>query len=477
MSLDVAEAGARRLQRVGDDDSDHMLQLLLANYQRVTADPRKMGYLRFLLKHYAKSPTPWRDCMKDNLKRFGPKTPGLCVAPTTPVSTSAGLVEIADLRPGDLVWSFDGEQFVLKPVLWSGLTRKQAPVVRVEVEDEVELLVTPDHPLLRYCGEWAGASDLQCGDFLLGPLFGCVGSCGFPAASGAVPFSLPDPASADAQVQGPRMSIGAMRSVFDLSAPSFDELVFLEDLSDLLLSSRGHQGFDDAHDGDGWPIVDAPLESGPTSFGFCFQFAGLPQPEGANESLQWIREILCGDDARVPTASAVGLLAARTVEAKASFSFEEPGSVSDVLGREITKVSLLEKRIDVWDIEVADTHNFVVHDFIIAHNCGVLKDIIRQRTDWRHGSPAGPHPGHPDAGSPGVAIGEADASAAPPFGGHHKLKLADDGCALDRAFADEFGEHIQVPHDVLELVADIAANCNVKRVLLELDQPPVPVIA
>jgi hypothetical protein len=78
MSLEVAEAAARRLERASDDDSDRALMMLLANYQAVTADPRKMGYLRSLLKHYAKSPTPWRDCYKDNLKRFGSKTPALC---------------------------------------------------------------------------------------------------------------------------------------------------------------------------------------------------------------------------------------------------------------------------------------------------------------------------------------------------------------------------------------------------------------
>jgi hypothetical protein len=77
-SSDVAEAASRRLQLDREDRIDINLDLLLANYQAVTANPRSMGYLRFLLKHYAKSPTPWRDCYKDNFKRFGAKTAGLC---------------------------------------------------------------------------------------------------------------------------------------------------------------------------------------------------------------------------------------------------------------------------------------------------------------------------------------------------------------------------------------------------------------
>ena len=79
MITDMQLASEKRSEELLDDEIDRRLTLLLANYQRVTANPRSMGYLRFLLRHYAKSPTPWRDCYKDNLKRFGPeRTKGLC---------------------------------------------------------------------------------------------------------------------------------------------------------------------------------------------------------------------------------------------------------------------------------------------------------------------------------------------------------------------------------------------------------------
>lgn len=84
----LAEASQARVQRLAQEELDKRLDLLLANvnfaenpsdhYHAVTANPRSMGYLRFLLRHYAKNPHPWRACYKDNFKRFGPKTAGLC---------------------------------------------------------------------------------------------------------------------------------------------------------------------------------------------------------------------------------------------------------------------------------------------------------------------------------------------------------------------------------------------------------------
>ena len=63
--LSLAQAAEERLERVLAAEVDGRMDLLLANFQRVTANPRSMGYLRFLLKHYAKSPTPFRSCLKE----------------------------------------------------------------------------------------------------------------------------------------------------------------------------------------------------------------------------------------------------------------------------------------------------------------------------------------------------------------------------------------------------------------------------
>jgi hypothetical protein len=75
---ELAMASARRIEASENESIDDAILTLLARYEAVTSDPRKMHYLRSLLRHYAKSSTPWRDCVRDNTKRFGPKTPGLC---------------------------------------------------------------------------------------------------------------------------------------------------------------------------------------------------------------------------------------------------------------------------------------------------------------------------------------------------------------------------------------------------------------
>jgi hypothetical protein len=74
----LLQASARRIELARDEEIDRTLRTLLARYESVTSDPRKMGYLRFLFKHYAGKAHPWKSCYQDNFKRFGPKTPGLC---------------------------------------------------------------------------------------------------------------------------------------------------------------------------------------------------------------------------------------------------------------------------------------------------------------------------------------------------------------------------------------------------------------
>ena len=105
--------------------------------------------------------------------------------------------------------------------------------------------------------------------------------------------------------------------------------------------------------------------------------------------------------------------------------------------------------------------------------CGVLKDTIRQNASWRHGAPKGPHAGHPDAGAPGVAIGEADRDAAPAWGGHHHMADERPLSLLDELDL-EFGisDHAAALEDVADLLCALHSHCNVGRVLLGLDDPP-----
>lgn len=79
--------------------------------------------------------------------------------------------------------------------------------------------------------------------------------------------------------------------------------------------------------------------------------------------------------------------------------------------------------------------------------CGVLKDVIRQRTDWRgHDNPK-------DHGAPGVAIAEADKSAI-----HRTLKLSIP----------------EIPDEVWAAIDDLTHQCDPCRVLFGLDEAPSP---
>jgi hypothetical protein len=71
-----------------------------------------------------------------------------CTAPTTPVATPSGARPIADLRPGDLVYSVDRGAFVVVPIKLVHRT-PVAPtheVVEVKLAHGAILNVTPDHP-------------------------------------------------------------------------------------------------------------------------------------------------------------------------------------------------------------------------------------------------------------------------------------------------------------------------------------------
>jgi hypothetical protein len=78
MLTDLKVASNNRNESILFSELDNRVDLLLSNYQKVDANPRSMGYLRFLLRHYGRMAHPWRACYKDNLKRFGEKTPALC---------------------------------------------------------------------------------------------------------------------------------------------------------------------------------------------------------------------------------------------------------------------------------------------------------------------------------------------------------------------------------------------------------------
>lgn len=74
--IQLAEAQAQRDDLLLAEAIDSRLDILLSH---ADVSPTERNHLRRLLQHYAKSPHPFRACVRDNMKRFGPgRTEKVC---------------------------------------------------------------------------------------------------------------------------------------------------------------------------------------------------------------------------------------------------------------------------------------------------------------------------------------------------------------------------------------------------------------
>lgn len=78
MSASPSLERARRLraERLLDAELDRVADELMLSAK--TTGPYARHKLRFLLRYYAKKPHPFRACVRDNRKRFGPRTEAVC---------------------------------------------------------------------------------------------------------------------------------------------------------------------------------------------------------------------------------------------------------------------------------------------------------------------------------------------------------------------------------------------------------------
>lgn len=75
---DLRAAQLRRLGGDLDDELSRTLGVIFAS-NADTVGPEAREKLRGILKHYAKNPHPFRACVRDNMKRFGPgRTEQVC---------------------------------------------------------------------------------------------------------------------------------------------------------------------------------------------------------------------------------------------------------------------------------------------------------------------------------------------------------------------------------------------------------------
>jgi hypothetical protein len=90
----------------------------------------------------------------------------ICASPDTPIATPDGERAIAELKPGDLVYSVDDRAVVAVPLLRVGSTPVSAHrVVHVELDDGRVLELSPGHPTAdgRRFSELAAGTQLDEG--------------------------------------------------------------------------------------------------------------------------------------------------------------------------------------------------------------------------------------------------------------------------------------------------------------------------
>jgi hypothetical protein len=88
----------------------------------------------------------------------------ICASPDTPIATPEGERAIAELRPGDLVYSVENEAIVAVPLLRIGSTPvTNHEVVHVELDNGRVLELSPGHPTAdgRHFSDLAAGSPLD----------------------------------------------------------------------------------------------------------------------------------------------------------------------------------------------------------------------------------------------------------------------------------------------------------------------------
>jgi intein/homing endonuclease len=101
---------------------------------------------------------------------------GVCISPDTKIPLLSGEVKtaselITDYENGiqNYVYSINEETQDIVPgeVEWAGMTRMDAEVVKVWLDNEKYIICTPDHKFLKRDGEWINAIDLKENDYLM----------------------------------------------------------------------------------------------------------------------------------------------------------------------------------------------------------------------------------------------------------------------------------------------------------------------
>jgi len=361
-----------------DREIDAMIAEKLEGVSLAAVSPTARVKLRGILKKYAKSAHPFRECVRDN----------------TEIETANGPVQIKDLKRGDLVWSQGENGLELRPVLWAEMTRRDADLMCLTVAEGVGVVATPDHLFMGLDGSWVPLRDLESGDAI------CCSLALSTLARARLAISL---AGVDAlgdatSMVGPEMPIGTRQGTAFFQLGDLSLLVFVSEQRsrDRIFTPLGKMWFQGSHDRRGSVPVQAPMPHPTGTAVYEVQDAAEEHGKPVECPAILLRR---GDEESWRPHSAAAAFAA--IEAEAALALQESGGPGDLYLCRVVSVESLEERADVWDIEVAENHCFVAHGLIL-HNCvrdnlkrfgpgrteaicASLKDTIKGTTKWRKG--------------------------------------------------------------------------------------------
>jgi hypothetical protein len=529
---DIQLASDKRIESILFDEIDRRIDLLLSNYQKVTSNPRSMGYLRFLLRHYAGKAHPWREC-------FTADTP--VDAPRDMDKYPDG-IPISQIKKDDLVWSFNTnlQVFELKTVKWSEQIRKSAQLVMVILDSGKMIRCTPDHRFMCRDSTYVEAQDLHSGDSLMPfyrdylPLvrlspdrsqwaseYKCLASVSSKSKNNHIHhlderrsnndpnnFSLLD--NADHLKIHHETARDKINQKQDLRKCRYCTNIFLPQYKNHLTCGECPESASYMKQIIGKELrctnCDNPFVATGTTQIYCS--AKCRQESYSDErkkvnckncgKLVRTRKVdidvtcrsctkklnekikdkiivrsckNCGDEFTVQYRNHVHCTKkCRDLYSKRAYRERNP-AVGITYNHKVLSVVVLDEYEDVWDIEVEDNHNFVVNG-VVVHNC--YKDNLKRF-------------GPKTKGLCGVL---KDTIRQTTFwrgkAGHSKTPdVGDPGYVIgeaDKGAAPPWGGHrhlseldmgeMAMPEDVALILEDLSERCDVYRVLIGLDEPP-----
>lgn len=418
--------------------------------------PSDRAKLKGLLAHYAKMPHPFTACVPAG-------TPVDC--PRDHARYPDG-IPIERLRQGDLVWSFNEQVhvFELAPVVWAERTRQDAQLALLVLDSGARIKATPDHRFMGRDGVWTELQDLHPGDSLM-PLYRdakplvrldpnrlsyteeyrAVGDTLWPNRDTALHIhhrderhanSHPDNLEVLTSPEHTRHHHATVREVLAargerrrckscgvLFAPKARQQTWCGECPEGLAYMATVVGTTKD-----CKLCATPFVVRSPNHAYCSAkcrhreqrgYVDVPECKGCGVKLGHGRFVWCEacarSTARPMTKQRICAQCGsefkprsgiqRHCSAECRVAHNAHGTKHRVANHRVAAVELLDERADVWDMEVAHNHSFVVHGVVLhncyrdqlkhglskdhaARRCAVLKDLIRGSTDWRKGKQA-----------------------------------------------------------------------------------------